>query len=71
MVLSSVVWSELIELGMLSGDETCALCAERPGVLVAQRVARAPILSCPAHARHTQQQLQIDLQALSVHPGAA
>ncbi len=71
MVSSSEVWSELIELGLLSGDESCALCAERPAVLVAQRLARAPILLCPAHAHATLQQIHIDLQALSVHPGAA
>jgi hypothetical protein len=62
MVLSEDVWSELVSLGMLDGQETCALCRERPLVLV--DVARAPILLCAAHARETAAQLAADLRAL-------
>ena len=62
MLLTDEVWGELIELGVLTGQETCALCFEPARVLV--DVARAPILLCPAHARTTFQQLQADLQAL-------
>ena len=69
MVLSGEVWSELMELGLLRGDETCALCFERPLLLV--DVARAPILLCPAHAQATLRQIQTDLQVLAIHPGAA
>jgi len=69
MVLSSEVMGELIELGVLSGDETCALCTEPPVLLV--DVARAPILLCAAHAAATLRQLQTDLQACAVHPAGA
>ena len=62
MVLTGEVWGELIELGLLTGEETCALCFEPPRVLV--DVARAPILLCPAHALSTLHSLQADLQAL-------
>jgi hypothetical protein len=62
MVLSDDVWAELISLGMLDGKETCALCRERPLVLV--DVARAPILLCAAHARETAEHLLADLRAL-------
>ncbi len=60
MVLSDQVWRELIELGMLDGDETCALCRERPIILV--DVARAPVLLCERHARAVVAQLQVDLE---------
>lgn len=66
MVLTGEVWGELIELGVLSGEETCALCFEPPRVLV--DVARAPILLCPAHALATLQHLQADLQVLDSAP---
>jgi len=66
MLLTSEVWAELIELGVLSGEETCALCFEPPRLLV--DVARAPILLCPAHAAATLQQLQADLQLLEHAP---
>ncbi len=66
MLLTGAVWAELIELGVLSGDETCALCFEPPRLLV--DVARAPILLCPAHAASTLQQLQADLHALDLAP---
>ena len=66
MVLTGAVWGELIELGVLSGEETCALCFEPPRVLV--DVARAPILLCPAHVLTTLQQMQADLQALDSLP---
>jgi len=69
MVLSREVWGELIELGVLRGDETCALCAERPVLLV--DVARAPILLCPAHASATLRQLQADWQECAVHSGVS
>ena len=62
MVLTGEVWGELIELGVLTGEETCALCFEPPAVLV--DVARAPILLCPAHALSTLNSLQADLLAL-------
>src|SRR5258707_576546 len=39
MILTGDVWAELIELGVLTGEETCALCFEPPRVLV--DVARA------------------------------
>ena len=67
MLLSTTVWNELIELGLLGGDETCALCLAPPQVLV--DVARAPILLCPAHARATLQQIQDDLQSLAAPAG--
>ena len=69
MVLSGEVWGELIELGVLSGDETCALCGERPVLLI--DVARAPILLCPAHANATLRQLQTDLQDSAARPAVA
>jgi len=69
MVLSGDVWGELIELGVLIGDETCALCAERPVVLV--DVARAPILLCPTHAAATLRQLQADVQDSAAHAALA
>jgi hypothetical protein len=69
MLLSSETWSELTELGVLEGQETCALCAERPQILV--DVARAPILLCPAHAQSTLAQLQADLHDCAACPGGA
>jgi hypothetical protein len=66
MVLSGVMWRELIELGMLDGDETCALCRERPRVLL--DVARAPILLCAAHTRAVIAQLQADAAQLDRLP---
>ena len=69
MVLTGEVWGERIELGVLSGGETCALCFEPPRLLV--DVARAPILLCPAHAASTLQQMQADLQALASAPRPA
>ena len=66
MVLTGAVWGELIELGLLTGQETCALCFEPPAVLV--DVARAPILLCPAHALSTLNSLQADLLALDSAP---
>jgi hypothetical protein len=66
MVLTRAVWSELIELGLLNGDETCALCPQPAVVLV--DVARAPILLCPQHARSTLQQLQADLHDCAAEP---
>ena len=66
MILTGDVWAELIELGLLTGAETCALCFEPPRVLV--DVARAPILLCAAHAAATLQQLQADLQVLDRAP---
>ncbi len=69
MMLSSAAWSELIDLGVLQGEETCALCFERPAILV--DVAKAPILLCPAHARATLEQIQSDLQVWAAHPAEA
>ena len=63
MVLSDNVWAELVQLGLLDGQETCALCRERPSVLV--DVARAPILLCTQHAQATADQLLADLAALA------
>ena len=63
MVLSDDVWAELVQLGLLDGQETCALCRERPSVLV--DVARAPILLCVRHAQATVDQLLADLAALA------
>ena len=63
MVLSEAEWRELIELGALDGDETCALCGERPLVLL--DVARAPILLCAVHAQEVAKQLQRDLGGLT------
>ena len=64
MVLSEDVWRELIEVGLLEGDETCALCRERPVVLL--DVAHAPILLCAAHTQVVITQLQSDLGQLAV-----
>jgi hypothetical protein len=66
MVLSADLWAELIALGLLDGQETCALCRERPAVLV--DVARAPILLCARHAQTTADQLSADLAALASAP---
>lgn len=66
MVLSDNVWAELIQLGLLDGQETCALCPAAPSILV--DVARAPILLCLAHAQATAAQLAADLAALSPAP---
>ena len=63
MVLSDNMWAELVQLGLLDGQETCALCRERPSVLV--DVARAPILLCTQHAQATADQLLADLAALA------
>jgi hypothetical protein len=62
MVLSADVWAELVQLGLLDGEETCALCPLRPAILV--DVARAPILLCRDHAQRTVAQLLADLSAL-------
>jgi hypothetical protein len=62
MVLSADVWAELVQLGLLDGDETCALCRLRPTLLV--DVARAPILLCRDHAHTVAEQLLADLAAL-------
>jgi len=69
MRLSSDVMGELIELGLLNGDETCALCAEPPVLLI--DVARAPILLCPTHAATTLRQLQTDLESCASQASAA
>lgn len=66
MVLSEDVWAELVTLGMLDGQETCALCRERPLVLL--DVARAPILLCGAHAQQAAEQLLADLRHLAAEP---
>ena len=63
MVLSAQVWHELLDLGVLEGDETCALCRERPRILL--DAARAPVLLCPEHAHKLAGQLNADLQQLS------
>ena len=63
MVLSNDVWAELIQVGLLDGQETCALCRERPTVLI--DVARAPILLCARHAQATADQLLADLHHLA------
>jgi hypothetical protein len=60
MVLSAQVWDELMELGVLEGDETCALCREQPRILL--DAARAPVLLCPAHAQLLAAQLDADLK---------
>lgn len=60
MLLSEMVWRELMGVGLLEGDEVCALCPERPLVLL--DVARAPILLCTAHATEVVRQLQVDLE---------
>jgi hypothetical protein len=62
MLLSEMVWRELTEVGLLEGDEACALCAERPLILL--DVARAPILLCSAHATDVVRQLQGDLEKI-------
>ena len=69
MLLSSAAWQELIDLGVLQGEETCALCFEQPAILV--DVAKAPILLCPAHARATLAQIQRDLEVWAARPAAA
>ncbi len=60
MLLTAQAWHELIELGVLDGDETCALCREHPQILL--DAARAPVLLCPAHARTLAEQLLADLK---------
>ena len=62
MVLSAQVWGELLDLGLLAGDETCALCRERPRILL--DAAKAPVLLCLAHARLLADQLNADLHQL-------
>ena len=62
MVLSEDVWRELMEIGLLEGEETCALCRERPVVLL--DVARAPILLCAEHANQIIAKLQTDLESV-------
>ena len=62
MVLSAQVWHELIDLGLLDGEETCALCGERPEILL--DAARAPVLLCPAHGQVIADQLSADLKQL-------
>ncbi|MCC7359797.1 MAG: hypothetical protein IT317_09985 [Anaerolineales bacterium] len=62
MLLTNELWTELIQVGLLGGQETCALCRERPAILL--DVARAPILLCVAHAQAVAGQLQSDLAAL-------
>jgi len=64
MLLSETVWRELMEVGLLEGDEACALCAERPLILL--DVARAPLLLCSAHATDVARQLQVDLERISL-----
>jgi|KBSSwiStaDraftv2_1062776.scaffolds.fasta_scaffold1663891_2 hypothetical protein len=63
MLLTPEAWAELIELGVLEGDAACALCRERPQILV--DVAREPVLLCALHARAVAQTIQIDLQELA------
>ena len=67
MVLSEDVWRELIEVGLLEGEETCALCRERLVVLL--DVARAPILLCATHAREVSLKLQNDLAIVKPEAG--
>ena len=62
MLLSEMVWRELMEVGLLEGDEACALCSERPLILL--DVARAPILLCVEHATEIARQLQVDLEQI-------
>ena len=69
MLLSPVAWAELIELGVLDGDDTCVLCRERPQILV--DVAREPVLLCALHAQAVAQTIQIDLQELAGPPALA
>lgn len=59
MLLTAPLWRELTDLGVLEGEETCALCRERPQILL--DAARAPVLLCPAHARSLADQLIADL----------
>lgn len=63
MVLTPTLWHELIDLGLLDGAETCALCPAAPHILL--DVAKAPVLLCPTHARNLVALLQADLQQLN------
>ena len=63
MVLSEQMWRELIDLGVLEGDETCNLCREQPRILL--DAARAPVLLCPAHAQLLAEQLLTDLKYIA------
>lgn len=63
MVLTPILWHELITLGLLEGTETCALCRAAPHILL--DVAKAPVLLCPAHARELITHLQADLHQLN------
>ena len=67
MVLTNELWTELIQVGLLDGQETCALCRERPALLL--DVARAPILLCVPHAQAVAGQLRSDLAVVA--PSAA
>jgi hypothetical protein len=60
MLLSPVAWAELIELGVLDGDDK---------ILV--DVAREPVLLCALHAQAVAQTIQIDLQELAGPPALA
>ncbi|HLE27365.1 MAG TPA: hypothetical protein VI793_04565 [Anaerolineales bacterium] len=60
MVLTEDVWRESLDLGLLDGDETCALCHERPVILL--DVARKPTLLCETHVHTVVEQLLNDLK---------
>jgi len=66
MRLSETVWRELMEVGLLEGDEACALCPDRPVVLL--DLARAPVLLCTKHATEVSRQLQEDLAPPALEP---
>ena len=62
MMLTAELWRELLEFGLLDGNETCALCRERPVVVL--DVAQSPVLLCESHTRKVVEQLQKDLEEL-------
>ena len=63
MTLTAELWRELLDFGLLEGNETCALCRECPVVML--DVAQSPVLLCEDHTRKVVEQLQKDLEQVN------
>jgi len=66
MMLTAELWRELLDFGLLEGEETCALCRERPVVML--DIAKSPLLLCEIHTRQIVEQLQNDLEKVGSEP---
>lgn len=62
MILDRILWNELVEIGVLTGEETCLRCGLPPAVLWDN--AHAPVLLCLQHARELHGELGHDMQCI-------